>query len=158
MRTGFVREREVPVSEALRRSLPTARAWLAGRDLPVPAGTLGGAEALETVAARVGTGGLGTEVRALWGAFAIRVGARRLSDAAVCLATLGMTEAAAVAAEQARLVGALQHPTVTGNDQALAACLLRLAPTYERLRSALDRPDVRPSFAGDDHPAGGKRS
>lgn len=53
MRTGFVRERQVTPEEALRRSLPDARRWLAGRDdLPVPPGTLGGAAGLAALAAR----------------------------------------------------------------------------------------------------------
>ena len=71
--------------------------------------------------------------------FAVRVGARRLADAATCLARVGCDEAARVAATQARLVGALQHP-LTVRDGAKAAALLRtLAPTYEELKVALDK-------------------
>jgi hypothetical protein len=69
--------------------------------------------------------------------FSIRVGARRLSDAAACLSRLGLPEAADIAARQARLVGGLQYPAVAGDDPALAEGLRRLAPTYERLRKAL---------------------
>lgn len=69
--------------------------------------------------------------------FAIRVGARRLSDAAHCLESLGLSGAASVAAGQARLVGGLQHPLVTGDDRVAADALRRLAPTYERLRTEL---------------------
>jgi hypothetical protein len=36
-------------------------------------------------------------------AFGIRVGARRLSDAATCLAMLGLTKAPSIAAEQAEV-------------------------------------------------------
>ncbi|MDA3628438.1 hypothetical protein OU415_23605 [Saccharopolyspora sp. WRP15-2] len=56
--------------------------------------------------------------------FAIRVGARRLADAAACLAAVGESAGAEIADRQARLVGALQHPVVT-------------APTYEQLRASL---------------------
>ena len=45
--------------------------------------------------------------------------------------------AAAVAAEQARYIGALQHPLVTRRDASAAQCLRRLAPTYSRLLAAL---------------------
>ncbi|MGW6460833.1 hypothetical protein ACWF94_33725, partial [Streptomyces sp. NPDC055078] len=90
MRTDFVREREVSQAEALRNALPGAVRWLAGRDeLPVPSGTLGGAAAMEALAAQVAEG-LDPDVRDLLGVFAIRVGARRLHDAAGCLAGLGL--------------------------------------------------------------------
>ena len=65
-----------------------------------------------------------------------RVGARRASDAAG-LARAGCPRAAAVAAEQARYIGALQHPLVTRRDASAAQCLRRLAPTYSRLLAAL---------------------
>ncbi|MFG3439213.1 hypothetical protein ACGF0J_18370 [Nonomuraea sp. NPDC047897] len=143
MRSGFVRRAEVAPDEALRRSLPGGVAWLGGRaDVAVPPGTLGQAEAAERVAAMVEEG-LDPEVRGLWQAFAVRVGARRLSDLAVCLRGVGLSEGAAVAAEQARIVGGLQGPVVTGDDAALAAGLRRLAPTYERLRAALGGPVLR---------------
>ncbi|MEV0253658.1 hypothetical protein AB0H82_05190 [Streptomyces sp. NPDC050732] len=137
MRAGFVRERQVAPEEALRRSLPDAGRWLAGRDdLPVPPGTLGGASGLAALAARA-DGGLDAETRALMAHFAVRLGARRAADAAHCLDSLGLSAAAAVATEQSRLIGGLQHPLVTGDDLALADGLRRLAPTYERLRTAL---------------------
>ena len=138
MRAEFVRQRAVTAEEALRQSLPDAARWLAGReDLPVPAGTLGGAAGLEALAATA-DGGLDDRTRGFLAWFAIRVGARRLDDAARCLATLGLDEAAAIAAGQARLVGALQHPLVRGEDSVVADGLRRLAPGYERLRVALD--------------------
>ncbi|GAA3962226.1 hypothetical protein GCM10022384_13160 [Streptomyces marokkonensis] len=137
MRAGFVRERQVTPKEALRRSLPDAQRWLAGRgDRPVPAGTLGGAAGVEALAAQA-DGGLDAGTRGFMAHFAVRVGARRLTDAAHCLELLGLSGAAAVAAGQSRLVGSLQHPLVTGEDQAVADLLRQLAPTYERLRTAL---------------------
>ncbi|MFJ7155273.1 hypothetical protein ACIQUQ_10055 [Streptomyces sp. NPDC101118] len=138
MRAGFVREREVTAGEALLRSLPGAGAWLAGRTgLPVPPGTLGGAAGVEALAV-LADGGLDAGTRAFLGHFAVRVGARRLADAAHWLGSLGLAGAAGVAGEQARLVGGLQHPVVTGDDRVLAERLRRLAPTYERLRAALE--------------------
>ncbi|WP_246646632.1 hypothetical protein [Nonomuraea ceibae] len=138
MRSAFVREARVSPEEALRRSLPAALAWLGGRtDVPVAPGTLGQAEAAERTAELVAEGRLDPQARELLGAFAVRVGARRANDLAACLASLGLAEGAAVAAEQARLVGALQLPVVTGDDAALAAGLRALAPAYERLRAAL---------------------
>ncbi|MER5321050.1 hypothetical protein [Streptosporangium roseum] len=137
MRYGFTRRQRVSVEDALRRSLPAGLAWLAGRtDVEVPPGTLGQAEAAERTARLVGEG-LDPEIRTLWQAFAVRVGARRLNDLAACLASLGLDAGAAVAAEQACIVGGLQGPLVSGDDMALAAGLRRLAPTYERLRAAL---------------------
>ncbi|WP_433257504.1 hypothetical protein ACQPYK_20665 [Streptosporangium sp. CA-135522] len=137
MRHRFTRRKQVSPEEALRRSLPAGLAWLAGRtDVEVPSGTLGQAEAAERTAELVEEG-LDPEIRMLWQAFAVRVGARRLNDLAACLASLGLDTGAAVAAEQARIVGGLQAPLVAGDDMALAAGLRRLAPTYERLRTAL---------------------
>ncbi|MEU8580275.1 hypothetical protein [Streptomyces abikoensis] len=137
MRAGFIREQKITPGEALRRSLPNAERWLAGHcDRPVPPGTLGGTAGVEALAAQA-DGGFDVDMRGFLAHFAIRVGARRLADAAHCLNSLMLPEAAAVASGQARLVGGLQHPLVRGDDQALADGLRRLAPTYEHLRTAL---------------------
>ncbi|MFB4267595.1 hypothetical protein [Nonomuraea sp. GTA35] len=137
MRTGFVRVRDTSVERALRDCLPAAVRWLEGRDdLPVPPGTLGGAAAALRLAEQV-EGGLAGQARGMLVHFGVRVGVRRLADAATCLAGLGLAEPAAVAREQARVLGALQHPLVTGDDEAVAAGLRRLAPGYDKLRSAL---------------------
>ncbi|QDY78424.1 hypothetical protein [Streptomyces qinzhouensis] len=139
MRSGFTHEREVTAERALKDSLPLAVGWLGGRDdLPVPPGTLGGAAGVAGFA-RLVKAGLDPDLRLLHGHFAVRVGARRASDAADCLDRLGLAEAAGTAREQARLIGALQWPVVTGDDPALLAGLERLAPTYGQLRSALER-------------------
>ncbi|SHF93464.1 hypothetical protein [Streptoalloteichus hindustanus] len=137
MRTDFTREREVSPDEAVRLCLPRAVEWLAGRrDREMPPGSLGGAAAVERLAAQV-VEGLAPEIRTQLEVFGVRVGVRRLGDAASCLAALGLTGPAAILTEQARIVGGLQYPLVVGDDQALAAGLRRLAPTYERLREAL---------------------
>ncbi|MCP2257541.1 Butirosin biosynthesis protein H, N-terminal [Streptoalloteichus tenebrarius] len=137
MRTDFAQEREVSVGEALRTCLPQAIRWLEGRDdRPMPPGSLGGAAALQRLAVQVEQG-LDPEVRAMLAVFAVRVGARRLAGAARCLALLGLSDPAGIAAEQARLLGSAQYPLVARDDQALARVLRQLAPTYERLRDAL---------------------
>ncbi|MFC4565179.1 hypothetical protein ACFO4E_25260 [Nocardiopsis mangrovi] len=138
MRAAFARTRAVDPAAALRRSLPGAARWLAGRDdRPAPRATLGGAPALEALAAQVERG-LDARVRDLLAAFGVRLGARRLGDAAHCLSLLGLERSAAEAAEQSRALGALQHPLVTGDDEALASGLRRAAPGYGRLRRALE--------------------
>jgi hypothetical protein len=67
----------------------------------------------------------------------VRVGARRLADAATALAGLGLDEAAAVATRQARLVGSLQYDLVAGEPAAAAATMRELAPSYEELAKCL---------------------
>lgn len=137
MRSDFRQVREVTVEAALRAALPGAVAWLRGRDdLAVPPGTIGGAEAVHRLAELV-TGGLDSRTRDHLVHFAIRVGARRLADAATALARLGHDRAAAVATRQARLVGSLQYDLVAGHTMPAAETLRRLAPTYEELATAL---------------------
>jgi hypothetical protein len=102
----------------------------------MPPGSLGNGEAAERVAQMI-EAGAGDGLREHLIYFAIRVGARRLSDTADCLLLAGYPEAAAIAATQARLVGSMQHPMVTGNFPSAAAALRHLAPTYDELRKAL---------------------
>jgi hypothetical protein len=136
MRSGFDRVDAVTTEEALRAALPGAAAWLRGRDLPVPPGTIGGADGLLRLAGLT-AGGLEPAIRDHLTHFAVRVGARRLADAAAALDGLGLGRAAAIADGQARLVGSLQYDLVTGDDKAAAGTLRRLAPTYLELAGAL---------------------
>lgn len=137
LRTGFTRVSAVSETEAIRAALPAAARWLAmDPQRPVPAGTLGNADAAEALADRL-LDGCDDALRMHLIHFAVRVGARRASDAAACLARAGCPQAAAVAAEQARYIGALQHPLVTRRDASAAQYLRRLAPTYSRLLAAL---------------------
>ncbi|MGR6914996.1 hypothetical protein ACU635_12175 [[Actinomadura] parvosata] len=137
LRTGFVRVRRTSALGALRDSLPAAVRWLEGRDdLPVPPGTLGGAAALLRLAEQV-DGGLGGAARGTLLHFGVRLGTRRLADAAACLGSLGLDGAAAVTWEQARVLGSLQLPLTTGDDTTVSAGLRRLAPGYDRLRDLL---------------------
>jgi hypothetical protein len=137
MRTGFEQVAEVPDADAIRSVVPAARDHLAQVTAePMPPGSLGNADAAYRVAEMVEAGapdGLREELVH----FAVKVGARRLDDTATCLALAGYSGAAAIAAEQARLVGSLQHPLVIRDFPKAAAALRTLAPTYERLRAAL---------------------
>ena len=137
MRTDFVKIAEVADADAIRSIIPTAIERLSMRTgEEMPPGSLGNGEAAERVAQMI-EGGAGAGLREHLIYFAIRVGARRLSDTADCLLLAGYTDAASIAATQARLVGSMQHPMVTGNLPLAAAALRELAPTYDHLRAAL---------------------
>ncbi|MFG3255684.1 hypothetical protein [Streptomyces sp. NPDC048172] len=139
MRTDFVRVREVAAEEALRAVLPGAVAWLGGRaDRPVPAGTLGGAAALEALAVQV-EDGLDPGVQGLLEHFAVRVGVRRLADASTSLLPLGLPTSARLLLTQSRLLGAVQHPLTRGDTGTTAHLLRELAPTYAQLRETLQK-------------------
>ncbi|MEU0871769.1 hypothetical protein [Nocardia brasiliensis] len=125
LRSDFVREREVSPLEALESAVPQAIRW-----------TAGASDAAAAIADLV-TRGLPPQIRGLLADFGIRVGSRRLIDAAASLTLLGRTEAAELAATQARLIGGLQYPLVAGEDRTVAAILRELAPGYDRLRAAL---------------------
>jgi hypothetical protein len=129
MRTGFRRVREVTVADALRASLPGARRLL------TPDGE-SPAEAVERLAGLVAAGLPARHATHLVH-FAVRVGTRRLADAADWLARLGLDGPAAVAERQARLVGGLQHPLVRDDRDSAVELLRRLAPTYAELAAEL---------------------
>jgi hypothetical protein len=137
MRTDFVKVADITDADAIRSIIPSAIEWLSVRtDLQMPPGSLGNGQAAERVAEMIQAGaGGGLREHLIY--FAIRVGARRLNDTASCLTLAGYPEAAAIAATQARLVGSMQHPMVTGNLVAAATALRELAPTYSQLRAAL---------------------
>ncbi|MFJ3610830.1 hypothetical protein [Streptomyces hydrogenans] len=137
LRAGFVRHHRLTPVDALRQSLPGAERWLAGRDdLPMPPGSLGGAAAVEALADMVARG-TPPSIRTLLTAFGVRVGARRLNDAATCLEELGLSHAASLAQRQARILGSLQYPLARGDDQTAAAQLRYLAPLYAQLHTAV---------------------
>ncbi|WNG51971.1 hypothetical protein F0U60_53585 [Archangium minus] len=138
MRTGFTRIAEVSDEDVIRASIPAALRWLSmNGNHNMPPGSLGNGEAAEGLATLIETG-CEEELRDHLIHFAIRVGARRVADAATCLARAGYAEAARIAAEQARLIGSTQHPLVTGDDASAATALRALAPTYDKLRAALE--------------------
>lgn len=137
MRTDFARIAEVTDADAVRASTPAAIKHLSMQtDQAMPPGSLGNGAAAERVAQLI-EAGAGDGLREHLIYFAIRVGARRLSDTADCLLLAGLPEAAGIAATQARLVGSMQYPMVTGDFPSAAAALRDLAPTYDQLRAAL---------------------
>lgn len=136
MRTGFRRIRLVAAEDALRACVPAAIGWLNGRPALAPPDSLGGGEAALALAELVETGLTDAQRDELvW--FAVRLGARRLSDAQYWLTHVGLTHAAEIAGEQSRLVGSLQYPLVTNDKTAAAKTLRVLAPTYRQMAQAL---------------------
>ena len=86
-----------------------AARWLAGEaDLPGPPGSLGGAAAAERLAELVETG-LEPWQHDHLGYFAIPVGARRLADAAACLASAGWGETTIAAGDLAEAITRLKR-------------------------------------------------
>lgn len=138
LRTDFRATADVTPLAAFRASLPAAAAWMAGRDLPVPPGTLGGREGLERLAEIVAEG-LTDDMRGFLGNFALRVGARRKADAAYCLHLVGEVEAAVVFQEQARVLGALQFHAVRSDAAALAAGFRKLGGLHDAAAGHLGR-------------------
>lgn len=140
MRTDFVRVRDTDIDDALRASSPRAVRWLSDDcDGPVPPGTLGTAEAMERLAVMTEEG-LPTDVRGHLIHFAVRVGARRLNDAAAALARIGAEEAAAIASDQARALGSLQYDLVVSDEHRAAATMRSMAPSYAKLAASLRQP------------------
>jgi hypothetical protein len=140
MRTGFQQvERGLSEEDVIRRSLDNARRWLSMEgEHNMPPGSYGNGEAAERLAQMVESPDtLAQGIRLLLVDFAVRVGARRLADAATCLARIGKGRAGSIMARQARLVGALQLPLVSGEDARAVSLLRELVPTYEELRQAL---------------------
>ncbi len=126
-RTNFRREREVDLVSALRESIPRAIELLDGPDSAASAERL--AEMVES--------GLGRMQHKYLVEYQISGGAMRLSDAAVLFGSIGCTAAARVMERQARLIGSLQFPLVTGDTKTAAETLRVLGRTYTELRLAL---------------------
>lgn len=127
MRHGFRRVKSVGADAAMRASIPFAAAWLDRGESHAAADRL----------AEMISDGLDPAVHGHLTHFAIRVGARRLSDAATALTALGLGEAAALADHQAQLVGGLQYELTSGSPARAAATLRELGPTYATLATLL---------------------
>ncbi|MFC3995780.1 hypothetical protein ACFOVU_07630 [Nocardiopsis sediminis] len=129
MRSSLRRVRAVADGDALAVALARAKARLdaGGRSSERAAAGLA-----STVAA-----GCPSDLRGHLIHFAVRVGARRRADAAACLQRAGRPGPAEVLTEQARLIGSLQRPLVTGEDETAATALRELAETFARLRDTL---------------------
>jgi hypothetical protein len=138
MRTGFRRIAAKSEADTIKAAIPPAIRWLSMTgEHDMPKESLGNSAAAEALAGRI-EAGCDNALRGHMIHFAVRVGARRAADAATCLERIGYAEAARIAGKQARLIGAMQYPLVTGNDAQAAAALRQLAPTYDVLRAALE--------------------
>lgn len=127
-RSAFRRNREVDLDTALHELLPIAA------DLVDDAEAA--AEAAES-AAEVLDSGLETFQYFHLADFMVCVGSRRRVAAAALLARIGRTGVATVLDHQARLIGSMQTPLVTGDYPAAAVVMRRLAPTFADLRREL---------------------
>lgn len=136
LRTGFTRRARPSETETLSAAIRASVRWL-GAAPPAGEGLANGEAALAL--ASLVEAGPDAAMREHLIQFAIRLGARRLADAATCLVRIGLHDAADVAWEQARLVGGLQHAVVTGRFDVAGRSLRTLAPMYEELRFRLDR-------------------
>ncbi|MFE7718350.1 hypothetical protein ACFU44_04845 [Nocardia rhizosphaerihabitans] len=135
-RSDFTQVTRVDVDAAITSVLPRAATWLAvDPTQPMPAGSLANGAAALALADLLDNGD--NDVREHLVHFAIRVGARRLTDAATCLHKVGFTDAASTMDRQARLVGALQQSVSTGDTGTSIHTLRALAPTYDNLRADL---------------------
>ncbi|CAF9925034.1 MAG: hypothetical protein GOMPHAMPRED_003798 [Gomphillus americanus] len=126
MRYDFRKLEDVTEDEIIRRTLPNARRWLSEGN---------NREAAETAAKLVKNWH-----PALYGhmtEFAIRVGARRVADAAICLERIGYRNASKIMTEQAKLLGSLQYHVRVKNSTTSAEVLSHLGLTYEPLVQAL---------------------
>lgn len=132
MRSAFEQREEVALEDALARSLKAATGWLAGRDLPVPPGTIGGRPGLERLTDLVDNG-FDEDLAELLSQFSVRLGARRRTDAATCYAGIGFVSVAELLQEQARELGRLQYPATTRDGRAVAAGLRRLGQLHDAL-------------------------
>lgn len=139
MRHGFSRTQEIQAADALDASIPAAKGWSIGRDdLPVPPGTIGGAEGIEALAQKFDDDP-GPMIPAVMANFGIRLGSRRLHDASVCLRHIGREDAALILEMQSASLGALQYPVVVGNHATVAEGLRRLAPMYRQMADVLSQ-------------------
>lgn len=138
MRTGFRRARRGDAHDAVMAFLPEAAAWLAGRDIAMPPGSLGGSQGLDRLADMV-TEGLPEEVDAVLTNFALRLGTRRRVDAARTLTMVDEPVAADLLHQQAKVLGSAQYYAVVGDDEALAACFRQVARLHEDLTEQMSR-------------------
>jgi hypothetical protein len=144
MRTGFRQVEEYSEEDVIQRSLDNARRWLAMHGSEhqhddLPSGSVGSRMAAEQLALRILDTNLDPGLRDHLAHFAVRVGARRLADAATCLTRIGYDEAASIMARQARLVGSLQCSLVEGDIPMAVGALRTLAGTYEQLSAVLEK-------------------
>ena len=133
MRFDFSQAQEVDLHTALQASASQAINWLAKEE----GGTsLIGEAALITLAAQA-EAGLEPDQHGHLVHFAVRVGARRLSDASRWLEAIELHRASRVAASQSQLLGQLQYDLVAGENMEAADKLRKLAALHTDLQEAL---------------------
>ena len=141
MRLNFRQIRNVTLEAALRASIPRTMHWLVNEH---GGGSLVGESALTTLADQI-EGGLEPRELEHLVQFAVRVGVRRLADAARWLAAIGLIRPSQIADNQAQLLGRVQYDLVAGDNQAAAAAIRILAPCYGDLRDALGALNTSPA-------------
>ncbi|MFI0453210.1 hypothetical protein [Actinomadura sp. 6N118] len=152
-RTNFTRARRVSTKEALTASIPHAVDWLrADPDHAMPPGSTGNGDAALALATSLESHRDERLYEHLIH-FAIRVGARRMTDAATCLREIERTQAAAVMFRQARLIGSLQQSLAIGDNRTAAHTLRTLAPTYDTLQAELRHGPIPPQDSTRQTPA-----
>jgi hypothetical protein len=102
-------------------------------------GRLTGSEAIRTLAAEVGTGGLSDDLRGFYTNFALPLGARRALDFARFFARGGDADIATLKQEQARLFGEGLVATTQGDWARLAGVFAGLADREAGLERAFGR-------------------
>jgi hypothetical protein len=125
LRANFRRVHETGVDTALRNLLPAALSHLEASDSSAAAERT--AELLE--------GGINTPEYFHFASFMVCAGALRRSAAALLLGGLGYTSIAATLDDQARLIGSMQYPIVSGDTVTAATAMRKLAPTFGQLHA-----------------------
>lgn len=138
LRTNFRRHHVVDEADALRALLPEAATWARGRAIPMPPGSLAGAEGLRYLA-DLAEAGLPENMRQMLISFSIRLGSRRRSDAAVALNSIGEHDIANILQEQAKAIGAAQFLLIADQRAKLAQAFRESADLHEQLVAKLSQ-------------------
>jgi hypothetical protein len=125
-RHSFTREREVDVATAIHQLAGRAAAFI---DPECGAAAEKAAEVMDS--------GLSTFQFFHLADFMVCVGSRRRGDAAILFEEHGYRAAAEILELQARLIGSMEYPLVSGDYASAATIMRKLAPTFEQLRLAL---------------------
>lgn len=139
MYTDFQKTEQVTEEEVIRRSIAPGLQWLSmDGEYDMPPASTGNHDAIESLAQMIEKK-YSPSLRGHLVYFAVRVGARRVADAATCLARVGYHDAARIMTKQARLIGSLQYPLVRGDTSTAVKILRALAPSYGELKDSLTR-------------------
>ncbi|MXQ54676.1 hypothetical protein GSM42_13310 [Shimazuella sp. KC615] len=137
MRTDFIRVEEKSDVDIIKASIPAAIRWLSmNSEYNMPENSFGNGEAAKQLAVLI-ENDCNQDLLDHLIHFAVRVGTRRVADAATCLSLIGYNKASMIMTQQAHLIGSLQYPLVTGDYVKAANALRELAPTYDELLKTL---------------------